>query len=162
MNTDVVPENANAFTAAVGTRWNEACKFVRTVMQFAGAARGQQGGVELHFLNRAGPQQRVRTVAEAAQYFQSPPAPRCGTPLITAMNKIFKARENSGPYLLVVVTDGEPTDYESDNIAIMKNTLMTKPRNVHVSMVECTSEKETMDYLGLCLAHLRICCDPRV
>jgi hypothetical protein len=101
-------------------------------------------------MNRQGPDRPIRTVQEAAPYFQSPPAGL--TPMLRSLRRIFRAHggpRDGSQYLLVVVTDGEPNDGTTvdQSIPELFQLLSGKPGNIHVSMVECTDQKETMDYL---------------
>jgi hypothetical protein len=73
--------------------------------------------------------------------------PTGGTPLCGTIRQILAEKTPSGwnrSMLLVVITDGEPTDGSRDDL---KNVLLSKSRNVHVSFAECTDNAEDMEYL---------------
>ena len=154
MNQQIIPEGANAFTmsaAASATRWSEATKLLFLVLQIVTAVKPDDG-VDLFFMNRQQPGAKVRTVQEAAPYFAVPPDPKGGTPMLRSLRHVFRTRGGSASsrsYLLVVVSDGEPTDGSpsSDSIPQLKQLLLDKPPNVHVSLAECTDNKESMDFL---------------
>jgi len=149
MCTRIVPDGQNkqyqASSAPVTTRWTEATKLVYTVLQLLVAAKPDDG-IDLYFLNRSGPTEHVRTIQDAANFFTQPPS-RGATPIIGALSRIFDAHRTprlGKEYLLVVVTDGEPSDGTPER---MKQVLLSKPNHMHLSLAECTDNKEHMDFL---------------
>jgi hypothetical protein len=74
--------------------------------------------------------------------------PAGGTPLVGCLRHIFheKAQVPKNQVLLVVITDGEPTDGSRDDLF---NVLKNKPKKFHVSFAECTDQAEDMEYLDL-------------
>jgi hypothetical protein len=154
MNQQIIPEGTNAFTmsaAASSTRWSEATKLTYLVLQIVTAIKPDDG-IDLYFMNRQAPSAKIHTTQEAAPYFAFPPDPNGGTPMLRALRQIFDAKGKSAsarPYLLVVVCDGEPNDgYPTEqSIPQLKQLLIGKPANIHVSLAECTDNKESMDFL---------------
>lgn len=75
--------------------------------------------------------------------------PAGGTPLLGTLQQIFNAyaptaNQKSRQLLVVVITDGEPSDGSRDDLF---SVLYFKPQNVHVSFAECTDNEEDMKYL---------------
>ena len=60
------------------------------------------------------------------------------TPLISTLKRIYSDKNNlpdDKQLLIIVVTDGEPSD---GNLYDLRNVLMRKKSNVHISFAECT------------------------
>jgi hypothetical protein len=79
----------------------------------------------------------------------------CGlTPLIFTLNQILRRKKNSKKLLILIATDGEPTDFDTPgvktsykSISEFKKVLMEKSDNVYVNILACTDDKESMKYL---------------
>jgi hypothetical protein len=51
--------------------------------------------------------------------------------------------------LVIIATDGEPTDdFGKQDIAGFKTALLSRGKNVYTTIVSCTDEDSTMDYLN--------------
>jgi hypothetical protein len=80
----------------------------------------------------------------------------CGlTPLIFTLNQILMRKKKSKKLLILIVTDGEPTDYNrtgvntsNDSINEFKKILMEKNDNVYVNILACTDDRDSMKYLN--------------
>jgi hypothetical protein len=158
MRKPIVPEGANAFALAAAaasgvpqpTRWSEACKATQQIAELAGALKSGEG-VDLHFMNRQGPAGKVRTGGEINKFFLDQPVPGSGTPMLGAIRAICASNEvrRARRYLLVIITDGEPNDGApmSESITQLRDLLSRTPSQMYTTMVECTDNKESMDYL---------------
>ena len=85
----------------------------------------------------------VKDPMQLAPLFAQPP--RGGTPMISMFRKMYNLYANEpGRVLLILVTDGEPSDGSYNDLF---NVLNNKPANFYVSFVECNDNEEEMDYL---------------
>ena len=79
----------------------------------------------------------------------------------TPMTKIFRkvlrssssqrleANERPKKILVVIVTDGEPTDLDGrTDIKSIKESLISPPSHVYTSILACTDEENSMEYLN--------------
>lgn len=150
MSSLVKEENADPFAPSTLTRWMELKRLVSVVIEFTTAIN--PNGISLQFLNRPG-LENVTSTAGLQSVFSV--APGGGTPLSGALNRIYKSKINnissSRQLLIVVVTDGEPSDSSNPETArnMLYNTLVniTSGGNVHVSFAECTDQEENTAYL---------------
>jgi hypothetical protein len=124
------------------TRWLELKKLASVIIEFVTAIN--PNGLDIYFLNR----RLIRNVTDTTKLqaaFSSDP--KGGTPLITKIQKICRTRStlpDERQLLIVVITDGEPTDGDHRDLF---NVLNYKPANVHISFAECTDREEDMAYL---------------
>lgn len=66
--------------------------------------------------------------------------------MVQLFRQAYAQYGNSGQNtLLVMITDGCPSDASKWQL---KQTLINKPSNIFLSMVECTDNEEDMDYLS--------------
>jgi hypothetical protein len=107
-------------------------------------------GTDVYFLNRPGIK-NVQSFEQLKPYFDQPP--RGYTPLTRAFREILK--ENSGmalnekKLLVLIVTDGEPTtDSGTVDIKSFKRVLQERNHNVYTTIVTCTDEQSSVDYLN--------------
>jgi len=117
-------------------------KLVAVLVQFVTAI--SSAGLDIHFLNRP-PERSVSSTAGLQAVFST--APVGGTPLCGGLAQIFqeyKDLPSEVKLLLVVITDGEPTDGTRTDLF---NVLSRKRPNFHVSVAECTDQAEDMEYL---------------
>lgn len=121
-------------------------KLASIIIEFVTAINQQ--GLDIYFLNRQ-PAKNVTNMMGLQNVFSSDP--NGGTPLGNALQTIYKDNNNLGnkQLLIIVITDGEPTDMGSveKSKRFLKQVLLSKGSNVHVSFVECTDNEEDMDYL---------------
>ena len=130
----------NSIVTGKTTRWMELKKLAEIVITYVTSINSN--GLDIYFLNRP----TIRGVASTAVLQSSfSEAPNDGTPLCSTLKRIFSDKSGIGRELLVVVvTDGEPSD---GSIEDLRGILLRKPSNVHVSLAECTDNERTMDYL---------------
>jgi hypothetical protein len=153
MNTKIVEPGANANKIPM-TRWMELKKLASVVIEFVTAIN--EKGLDLYFLNRP-KLTNVTSVAGLQNTFSQIPAG--ATPLSAALNQIYWDKinivSNTRQLLIVVITDGQPTDGSYDGSPteysreLLYDTLsrITYGRNIHVSFAECTDNPENMEYL---------------
>jgi uncharacterized protein YegL len=88
----------------------------------------------------------VRSIEELKPYFSVNPSG--GTPLNRTLSYVLS--QNQGvmlgdkKLLIIIVTDGEPTDGIDD----FKQSLQTRNDNVFTNIVACTDDDNTMNYLN--------------
>ena len=144
MNLFVTEEGANAFTPKKTTRWTELMKLASVVIEFVTAVN--DNGLDIHFLNRKSVY-NVVDMTGLQQVFSK--GPSGSTPLIGSLQRIhneYKYNLGEKQLLIVVVTDGEPTDGNRDNLYWTLSNI-TAGGNVHISFAECTDNEEDMEYL---------------
>lgn len=138
MRSTIVEPNSNKQT----TRWLELKKLAAVIIDFVTAIN--PNGLDIYFLNRP----TLRNVVDMSglqNTFSNEPSG--GTPLVGTIRQIYRdkaALPEGRQLLLVVITDGEPTD---ETKSALFNVLYYKPDNVHVSFAECTDNAEQMEYL---------------
>jgi hypothetical protein len=144
MSKPIAEEGTDAFAPKRSTRWLELKKLASIVIDFVTSIN--PAGLDIYFLNRPC-LTNVTSTAGLQGVFSMPP--NGGTPLIGALNRIYKDKENvplNRNLLIVVITDGEPNDTANPR-ADLYNTLVNKRSNVHISFAECTDNAEDMEYL---------------
>ena len=131
------------------TRWDQLCDLVKIVIKIGVVF--DSNGVDIHFLNRES-YRNVKDPATVDQAFEKPPTGM--TPLVPVLKKIFKSRLADGQrdkkLLVLVTTDGVPTDDDgNENISKLERAL-TRKRHVettYVSFLLCTDEPYCTKYL---------------
>jgi hypothetical protein len=139
------PLNTNVFKA---TRWDELKNFAKISIDLANIFNPE--GVDVHFLNRP-PARSVHNLNDLEPYLVNRPAGF--TPMARVIHTVLS--ENNPmvlaerKLLIVIVTDGEPTDdYGTKDIPGFKNILMARSPSTFTTIVACTDEDGTMDYLN--------------
>lgn len=141
MQNTICEEGVDPFAPRTSTRWLQLKQLTAILVEYIVALC--QEGLQVEFLNRQSPGM-IKSVADLQPVFTQLPVG--GTPLISRLNDIFnKTSVPTGKTLLVIaITDGAPTDGSHQDLYW---TLRNKPRNVHVSMAECTDDEASMSYL---------------
>ena len=151
MATMVSAGNATAGNpyAPQRSRWEELKDSMGIIVDL-GTCLAPAEGVDVYFLNRP-PVLGVTDAAQVGPMFFHPPAGF--TPLSRTMRQVF-ANNNTllregRKLLLIIATDGQPTD-DAGNVQIPEFLAMLaqKPRGVHVQIMACTDDDETMSYLN--------------
>lgn len=126
MKTRVVAPGTSAMSGPVVTRWQELERLAATVVEMVHATTG--GGLDAHFLNRA-PVLNVSNRAQLAPAFAAPPAG--GTPLLRLVRSLAEMYGSTGARtLLLVITDGEPSDGSPDDLfRLLQDTLTRRYRD---------------------------------
>ena len=139
LNT-VVEEGNDPFASNNSTRWQLLKRIAASIIDFV--ASTTHHGLDLYFLKR--PTVRNVTSAQGLQaVFQQPPD-EMGTPLISALRRVYDEKRGHRGLLIVVITDGEPNDGSRDDL---RRTLLAKPSDCHVSFAEATDNEDDMQYL---------------
>ncbi|CEP02732.1 unnamed protein product (mitochondrion) [Plasmodiophora brassicae] len=130
------------------TRWDELRETVAVIVDFGTCF--DENGVDVYFLNRA-PCYNVRSAAQVAEAFRT--GPTGFTPLTAAVQLILRqkiqALGESKPVLLVIATDGAPTDRQgNDDVRGFQQCIKTLPKNVYVSFLACTDNDDDVAYLN--------------
>ena len=138
-----VPSAQQAFAPTV-SRWDELKRSVSTVASIAACL--DDDGIDIHFLNRAS-LRAVRDTGAIEAAFAPPPSGF--TPIAATLQRILAQRgPNEKQLLLVVFTDGEPTDMNGQvDIAGLERLLRQRPPNVFTTLVACTSDEVTYKHI---------------
>jgi len=127
------------------TRWTELRRTVSIVLDLAAALSDR--GVDVHFLNRP-PVLRARSAREVQVAFDHAP-PAGYTPLTRALGAVLGARAAERPLLLLIATDGQPTD-DRGNVDVPRfvGALRAKREDVYVQILACTDDDAAIAYLA--------------
>lgn len=128
------------------TRWDELKYFARIGLEIASGFNPD--GTDVYFLNRP-TAYGVRSSDQLVAHFLQPP--NGYTPMCRALNTVLKDNESlrERKLLVVIVTDGQPTDEQGrSDIKGLRDMLKYAPKHVHTTIVSCTDEEATMDYLN--------------
>ena len=154
MSTRVVDPGASAFALSAGgvqaTRWSELEKLTASVVDMLTAAPTAEK-MDAYFLNR-GKHLNVSDRSQIAPFFSQ--GPRGGTPLCGSLRRIFDAyqadMQAGRRVLVIVITDGEPSDGGVDDLFSLMESALKYGRNkdkLFVSFAECNDNEEEMAYL---------------
>jgi len=135
------PNTAAAANQKTSTRWDELKKLAASIIEITTIANSD--GMAIWFFNRPS-LEKVTGMQGLSSSFST--GPNGGTPLCSTLGNIFKAHAPVGDrqLLLVVITDGEPSDGSREDL---RAALLNKPKNAHVSFAECTDQEDDMAYL---------------
>jgi len=149
MSLTIAEEGTDPFAPRNSTRWLELKKLAAVIIQFVTAVN--DSGLDLYFLNR----QKVcniNSLAGLQNIFNVPP--NGGTNLTNSLMEIYEDKKHVTKHkklLIVVITDGEPTDGTGnarDNLYRAINYIVSNSHdNTHISFAECTDNAEDMEYL---------------
>ena len=140
MQNLVIEEGNDPFAQNNTTRWMLLKKIAASIIDFVTATSHR--GLDLYFLKR----DTVRGVRsrDGLQAIFAQPPDEMGTPLLSALRRIFHDKQGHVGLLIVVITDGEPNDGNRDDL---RRLLLSKPRDCHVSFAEATDQEDDMAYL---------------
>lgn len=126
------------------TRWQELKITTSIVIEIATVL--DHNGVDVYFLNRE-PILGVKSASELDYTFSIPP--KGYTPIVATLRKII-SKKSETPRLIIIATDGEPTDQRGQtNIPEFRRVLeRERNRNDYVTILACTDNDDTMDYLN--------------
>ena len=126
------------------TRWSELRSTMSIVVDLAAAL--SDSGVDVHFLNRPAVL-HAHSAADVQRAFDYAP-PSGFTPLTRAIQGILGSRSGERDVLLLIATDGEPTDdYGRTDIPSFIAALKSKRQNVFVQIMACTDDDGAIAYL---------------
>ena len=132
------------------TRWSELCAIVKRLLPIT--LMFDANGVDIYFLN-GGKYSKVKNAADVDHAFSRTPGDY--TPLVPVLRDIFQSpmaqpgREKK--LLVLIATDGAPTDEEGNAEVARLEALMRDTRNAettYVSFLLCTDEREAVEYLA--------------
>lgn len=145
MAQPIAEEGTDPFAIKRSTRWLELKKLAATIIEYVTAINPD--GLDIYFLNRE-KICRVNSMIGLQAAFNMPPTG--STPLISTIDRIYNDKKNTiccdRKLLILVVTDGEPTDGTRNDL-FNKLVEITRCGDVHVSFAECTDNAEDMEYL---------------
>ncbi len=129
------------------TRWDELKNYVNVLIDISSAL--DKNGIDIYFLNRQG-MYNVSDTNQVANLFYHPP--NGYTPLANTIERIYKEKDcqiREKKLLLLIATDGQPTT-PSGNIDTNNffRVLRDRNKNVHISIIACTDDNNTMKYLN--------------
>ncbi len=127
------------------TRWDELKKAVLEILDIA--LIFDPIGMDVHFLNRA-PQPSVKFTEQITQSFRAPP--NGGTPLVTKLTTLEQMYRGM-PYskLLIIATDGEPSDDQSPNYSNLKQCMARLiQQGYHIGFLVCTDNDSQVRYIN--------------
>jgi len=143
MNRPIAEEGTDPFAPKRSTRWLELKKLASNIIEIVTAVNPD--GLDIHFLNRPN-LEHISAVTGLQNAFGVIPVG--GTPLVGKISSIINTYQQkisrSQQLLLIVITDGEPTDGTRNDLF---NVLVNKKDNIHISFAECTDQAEDMEYL---------------
>ena len=139
LNT-VVEEGSDPFASNNSTRWQLLKRIAASIIDFVSSTTHH--GLDLYFLKRP-TVRNVTSVQGLQSVFQQPPD-EMGTPLISALRRVYHEKQGHRGLLIVVITDGEPNDGTRDDL---RRTLLAKPSDCHISFAEATDNEDDMQYL---------------
>lgn len=131
------------------TRWDELCRIVKMIIPIG--VMLDPTGVDIHFLNRPA-HFNVKDPKMVDDAFREPPSGF--TPLVPVLETIFQSkladRGRDKKLLVLIATDGAPTDTDGDeNIADFERTMREtrKVDTTFVSFLLCTDDETCVDYM---------------
>lgn len=132
------------------TRWDELKYFAQISIEIGNIFNAH--GTDVYFLNRP-MANGVKCWEDLFPYLVNEPSGY--TPLTPIFNAILENNRELAtikmvkPLLMIVVTDGEPTDHSGRiDIDGFWRALKSRPNDVFTTIVCCTDERETMAYLN--------------
>ena len=153
MNTALQDSPLNQPNQMKATRWDELKYFANISLEIASLFDPQ--GCDVFFLNR--PPARGITLQTLPDFLNSfaRTKPSGYTPLAQTLTQVLNENANivraEKKLLIVIVTDGEPTD-QSGNVNINQFKQCLQSRNpidrIFVNIVACTDDDSSMDYLN--------------
>lgn len=144
MGNTIAEEGTDPFAPKKSTRWLELKKLAAVIIEYVTATNPD--GLDIHFFNRDS-KLNVTDMSGLQSVFLNPPSG--STPLIARIKNLhasYKTNLNGKQMLLVVITDGEPSDGSHDDLFYAIKSV-TNDGNVHVSFAECTDQEDDMNYL---------------
>lgn len=128
------------------TRWDE-LKYITNIAIRLGVIFDVDG-IDIRFLNRTGIN-NVTSYEQIDPLFKNQPYGR--TPLTKVVGDIFlEYHDNQNPILLVIATDGVPTNQSGYPDIQPFNTLITnKNHKFNISFLACSDQNDDIEYLNI-------------
>ncbi|KAJ3032483.1 hypothetical protein HDV00_007448 [Rhizophlyctis rosea] len=137
--------------APKSTRWDELRYVVNIISAIATTL--DEDGIDIYFLNRLG-LRNVKNPSQIEQAFHT--LPSGGTPINSVLRRVlsdkrpvYASPESSKKLLIILATDGEPTD--EAGISTLRHILTNERQpidRVHVIFVACTDDDNAIAYLN--------------
>lgn len=135
------------------TRWQELRETVESVIEIACCF--DEDGVDVFFLNRP-PVLNVTSKSQLNATFSNPPrgyTPLCQALRDTVQKKMDHLKGDEKKLLIIVCTDGQPTDREgrsdSSNFRSLLENVVSRPdREIRVGFLACTDDDDVMRWLN--------------
>ncbi|CAF4244470.1 unnamed protein product, partial [Rotaria sp. Silwood2] len=131
------------------SRWDELRLIVEVIIEIGSIFNSS--GIDVYFLNRP-PLLNVSDLGYIDQAFTF--EPHGYTPLVSVLRKIFNSyndeRDNDKRILVLVATDGEPSNSEGDSdVATLKYVMQQERESdrIHVTFLACTDNESNVIYL---------------
>lgn len=131
------------------TRWDELCEIVKKIIRIG--VKFDSNGLDIYFLNRL-PYKNVKDPTTVDKAFQEPPYGF--TPLVPVLQEIFTSkladRGRDKKLLVLVATDGVPTDNDGNEVTEELQHLMKEIRRAdttYVSFLLCTDDENCIEYM---------------
>lgn len=139
----------NNNTLLKATRWDELQYFSKISIEIATLFDPE--GCSIYFLNKKpSPVLNIKNEFQVEQLFRD--KPQGFTPLPRVLDQVLDDNNmylNEKKLLIVIVTDGEPTnDYGYSSIPEFKQILQKRNKRVFTTIVACTDDDESVDYLN--------------
>ncbi len=155
MSTPVKNPNTKDFKN-LPTRWQEMRETLSVIMQLSMIL--DNDGIDVYFLNRD-PVYNVTSQDTLDAAFLN--GPNGYTPIVPVFRRVLKEKAQNlseKKLLIILATDGEPTDYNGkieDSYGVTEITKLfnvlknerTPANRIHTTILACTDDDSTMDYL---------------
>ncbi len=147
-STSMKTMEINILTRKISSRWDELLEYANRSIEIASAFN--PNGCDVHFLNKPAIK-NVNNIAQIADTFRE--RPRGFTPLVKVIQTVINENPqnllNGKKLLLIITTDGEPTDEKGDpNIPEFKECLKNRPDYVFTNIIACTDDQSSIGYLN--------------
>lgn len=129
--------------ALVPTRWEELCRRVMDIVEFATAL--DKDGIDIYFLKR-GVVRNITSPDDAKKLFETPPGG--GTPLLSTYSQVLSDKltnSRESKTLILIATDGEP-DRKDAFIRCLERR--DSPHRCPTSIMACTDNEEEIEWLN--------------
>jgi hypothetical protein len=131
------------------TRWNELCRILKIGIKIGLIFNPE--GIDIYFLNRQ-PLLGVTDLTIVDRAFQTSPSGY--TPLVSNLDDIFKSNlprlRHNQKLLVIIATDGEPTDDDGNsNVPELERLMLNRrpPDTIYISFLVCTDDEDSVAYL---------------
>jgi hypothetical protein len=156
MKTKVTTPNTKKFDEVMTTRWDEMKNIVSVVTKLGIIL--DDDGVDLYFLNRE-PVFGVTSQEQIDVMFAVPPSGY--TPILKTLKQVIKDKAHAlaeKKLLIIIATDGEPTDengknedsrgvQETQKLYDFLDTGRNPKNKIHTTILACTDDDAIMEYL---------------
>ena len=134
------------------TRWDELKQVVSIIVDLASTL--DSDGIDIHFLNRS-PLLHVNDSLQLNETFSRlPNGPTPLTRVLTEVLNIKRPYVHDRKLLILIATDGLPTDDAGQNDIhrlekVLRNDRYPSIENIYVSFIACTNDLQSVGYLNV-------------